>query len=106
MNSPEVLLLPLLCIVCLAAGFTIQLVKNAGWRGAVGWLAAVVTGAYWSSVLITQLSVPWSNLFHVAATLLPLCVMMIPLLGMFLLAWLTGGKLAGGIILLTKRFTK
>ena len=106
MNPPLTLLIPLTLIACLAAGFIIHLVRHAGWRRAIGWLAAITAAALGSSTLITQISIPWNKLLHGVATLLPVCAMMIPLLGMLVLAWLTGAQLASGIILLTKQFTR
>ena len=106
MNPSLTLLIPLVLIACLAAGFIIHLVRHAGWLRAIGWLGAITAAALGSSSLITQVSIPWNKLLHGVATLLPVCAMMIPLLGMLVLAWLTGAQLASGIILLTKRFTK
>ena len=106
MNPFQTLLVPLVLIACLAAGFIIYLVRHAGWRRAMGWLVVITAAALGSSTFITQISIPWNKLLHGVATLLPLCAMMIPLLGMLVLAWLTGAQLASGIILLTKQFTQ
>ena len=106
MNLSDTFYIPLLPVICLAAGFIFHAVRCTGWRRAAGWLA-VLTGMVWGgSVFIAWHPATSSQLLQIIAVLLPICVLMIPLLGMLVLAWRTGVQLAGGLTQLGRRFTK
>lgn len=106
MNQSDILYIPLLLLACFAAGFIIHVVRRSGWRAAAGWLAVLIGMAMGGFHLITSFSAPWNKVLQTVAGLLPVCVLMIPLLGMLMLAWLTGAQLASGLLMLTKRLTK
>ena len=106
MNHPETLLIPVLLVACVVAGFTFHAIRHAGGRKAVGWLALLAGVAWAASAVVADSGVTGGLLLLLTATLLPLCVMMIPLLGMLVLAWLTGAQLACGFLKLTQRLTK
>lgn len=106
MNHPETLFIPALLVACVAAGFTIHAVRHAGGRRAIGWLALIAGMAWTAAAALANAGVTGGLLLQLAATLLPLCVMTIPLLGTLVLAWLTGAQLAGGLLKLTQRLTK
>ncbi len=106
MNHPETLLIPALLVACVAAGFTIHAIRHAGWPKAFGWLGLLAGMAWVAFAGVANAGVTGGMLLQLAATLLPLCVMMIPLLGMLVLAWLTGAQLARGLLKLTQLLTK
>ncbi len=106
MNSNQMLIIPLLLAACVVAGFAFQAIRHAGWRAAFGWFAFLTGMAWGASAIVTNAGLTGSLLLQLTATLLPLCVMMIPLLGMLALGWLTGAQLAAGFLHLKRKFFK